>query len=362
MSETLTRLALALAAASLCTAAASAQTTLEWIVLSPAGEGFTARMPKQPVSTTERVEGGGLSASGRRYAAEGAGRATLAVWSLKYEGGAAENDLNVSRYLDQLAELAWGLIVKPELSRLEEGSPEWRRAYTGMSYRREIDRDGHSARAYFVNLAGRQGAVYVFAAGPRIYVVSALAADARSPQLKQFTDSFALAGSEKPGLPSPASLFVGSGGSAAPGVELVARPSATPDPTLPPPPLILANPSPGKAPPSDVPVGIRGDGSRADYDRPFRSNEVTKKAAITFKPEPDFTEGARKFSVTGVVRIRAILTKTGKLTNIAVVKGLPHGLTEKAIAAARQIRFEPAQKDGRAVSQYVVLEYNYNIY
>ena len=32
------------------------------------------------------------------------------------------------------------------------------------------------------------------------------------------------------------------------------------------------------------------------------------------------------------------------------------------VAAAAQIRFEPAQKDGRAVSQYVVLEYNFNIY
>ena len=52
----------------------------------------------------------------------------------------------------------------------------------------------------------------------------------------------------------------------------------------------------------------------------------------------------------------------GEVTNISVVKHLPHGLTEKSIEAARQIRFEPAQKDGHAVSQYVVLEYNYNIY
>jgi outer membrane biosynthesis protein TonB len=37
-------------------------------------------------------------------------------------------------------------------------------------------------------------------------------------------------------------------------------------------------------------------------------------------------------------------------------------LTEKAIAAARQIRFQPAQKDGRAVSQWITIEYNFNIY
>jgi hypothetical protein len=33
-----------------------------------------------------------------------------------------------------------------------------------------------------------------------------------------------------------------------------------------------------------------------------------------------------------------------------------------AVAAARRIRFEPAQKDGRVVAQYVILDYNFNIY
>jgi outer membrane biosynthesis protein TonB len=37
-------------------------------------------------------------------------------------------------------------------------------------------------------------------------------------------------------------------------------------------------------------------------------------------------------------------------------------LTEKAIAAARRIQFSPAMKDGRAVSQYIRVEYNFNIY
>ena len=105
-----------------------------------------------------------------------------------------------------------------------------------------------------------------------------------------------------------------------------------------------------------------GGGGGVDITRPFRPNEVTRKALITFKPEPGFTEEARKNNVTGVVRLRAILHASGAVQNISVVKGLPDGLTEKAIAAARQIRFTPAEKDGHRVSQYVVLEYNFNIY
>src|SRR5215207_1208269 len=105
-----------------------------------------------------------------------------------------------------------------------------------------------------------------------------------------------------------------------------------------------------------------GGGGGIDYARPFKQNEVTRKAVITFKPEPGFTEDARKNNVTGVVRLRAILHASGGIQGISVVKGLPDGLTEKAISAARQIRFTPAEKDGRSVSQYVVLEYNFNIY
>ena len=109
------------------------------------------------------------------------------------------------------------------------------------------------------------------------------------------------------------------------------------------------------------PGGGSGGGG-VDYSRPFKQNDVNERAIITFKPEPGFTEEARKNNVTGTVRLRAILSASGEVSNISIVKGLPDGLTEKAIAAARQIKFRPAQKDGRTVSQYVVLEYNFNIY
>ena len=103
-------------------------------------------------------------------------------------------------------------------------------------------------------------------------------------------------------------------------------------------------------------------GNTADYNRIFPKSEVTRPAVITSKPEPGFTEEARKNNVTGVVRLRAIFSATGEVTNITVLKELPDGLTDKAVAAAKQIRFTPADKDGHAVSQYVTLEYNFNIY
>ena len=43
-------------------------------------------------------------------------------------------------------------------------------------------------------------------------------------------------------------------------------------------------------------------------------------------------------------------------------KGDPDGLTEVAIAAARKIKFVPAMKDGKSVSTFVQLEYNFDLY
>jgi hypothetical protein len=60
--------------------------------------------------------------------------------------------------------------------------------------------------------------------------------------------------------------------------------------------------------------------------------------------------------------LRAIFAANGRVVGIHAVSGLAGGLTEQAIDAARHIRFVPASKDGRPVSMFVQLEYNFNFY
>jgi TonB family protein len=108
--------------------------------------------------------------------------------------------------------------------------------------------------------------------------------------------------------------------------------------------------------------GAGGGGGGTDYNRVFSGKDVNSKARVLSKPEPQYTEEARKNQITGTVVLRAIFTSGGQVTNIRSVSGLPFGLTERAIAAARQIRFTPATKDGRPVSMYIQLEYNFNLY
>jgi len=99
-----------------------------------------------------------------------------------------------------------------------------------------------------------------------------------------------------------------------------------------------------------------------DPDRVFTGTQVTTRARVISKPEPQYTEEARRAQITGTVVLHVVFSRTGQVTNIRPVRSLSGGLTEKAIGAARQIRFVPATRNGQAVSMYMQLEYNFNLY
>ena len=91
-------------------------------------------------------------------------------------------------------------------------------------------------------------------------------------------------------------------------------------------------------------------------------SEVDQRVRLLFKPEPQYTEEARRNQITGTVMLRVIFSSEGEVDQIRAVRTLPFGLTERAIAAARQIKFVPAMKGGHAVSVHMQLEYNFNLY
>lgn len=83
---------------------------------------------------------------------------------------------------------------------------------------------------------------------------------------------------------------------------------------------------------------------------------------ILSKPRPGYTDAARQNAVTGTVTLRVTFLANGQIGSIAPVSGLPYGLTEQAIAAARGIKFEPAKTNGvpKTVTKPVV--YSFTIY
>jgi TonB family protein len=101
---------------------------------------------------------------------------------------------------------------------------------------------------------------------------------------------------------------------------------------------------------------------KASDEKVYEAKDVDTTVKILSKPDPVYTWEASRQHVVGVVKLTAVFTSSGDIRNIQVVNGLPAGLTENAIAVARQITFTPAMKDGHAVSVRMVLVYTFELF
>lgn len=94
----------------------------------------------------------------------------------------------------------------------------------------------------------------------------------------------------------------------------------------------------------------------------FTGKEVDAKIRLIEKPDPTYSDEAKSKGIRGTVIIKCVFAANGSVTDIRVIQGAPYGLTEKAVEAARKIKFIPATKDGKNVSMWMMLEYNFNLY
>ncbi len=62
---------------------------------------------------------------------------------------------------------------------------------------------------------------------------------------------------------------------------------------------------------------------------------------------------------TGTVRVRVDFLASGEVGNVSLIGGLPYGISEIAIEASKQIRFEPAKKDGVSITSHKILQYQF---
>src|SRR5258706_7289978 len=92
----------------------------------------------------------------------------------------------------------------------------------------------------------------------------------------------------------------------------------------------------------------------------YSGKQVDKKVRIHAKPEPEYDKKELRKSAPGAIILRAIFCGSGKITDIELQRGLSDSLDEKAVEAARKIRFVPAEKDGQKVSQVLISEYYVN--
>lgn len=105
-----------------------------------------------------------------------------------------------------------------------------------------------------------------------------------------------------------------------------------------------------------------GSGGGARGNPPPPTAGVSSPVKIISKPQAKYNDAGRTNGVQGSVRLKVTLLANGSIGAITPVTRLPHGLTEQAIAAARQIKFEPARQNGIPVSRTVTIDYSFSIY
>jgi TonB family protein len=97
-------------------------------------------------------------------------------------------------------------------------------------------------------------------------------------------------------------------------------------------------------------------------DEAVRPMSAHVKPTILHREKAKYTEEARQNRIQGTVVLSVVLGADRQIHDIRTVHGLPHGLTETAIEAARRIRFNPAILNGRTVSVRATLEFNFALY
>jgi TonB family protein len=83
--------------------------------------------------------------------------------------------------------------------------------------------------------------------------------------------------------------------------------------------------------------------------KPAAEAPPTESIVILSKPNPLYTDEARRLGIEGEVLVDVVFLASGQIKVEGVSKGLGHGLDEAAIRAAQQIRFKPALQEGHAV-------------
>lgn len=97
-------------------------------------------------------------------------------------------------------------------------------------------------------------------------------------------------------------------------------------------------------------------------DGVYRVCEGIKPPQPTYRPEPEFSEFARKYGLTGTVTLVGVVDPNGSIRDIEISKPCGAGFDEQAIDAVSKWRFKPAIKDGVPVPVHIAIDVDFHLY
>ena len=111
-----------------------------------------------------------------------------------------------------------------------------------------------------------------------------------------------------------------------------------------------------------VPGGVVGGTPSGVGDEvPMRITAEVKQPKLVKKVEPPYPEIARRSRLEGVVVLEAVITKTGAVEEVKILRPLHPVLDQAALNAVKQWKYEPAVLNGRPVKVYFTVTVTFRL-
>lgn len=114
--------------------------------------------------------------------------------------------------------------------------------------------------------------------------------------------------------------------------------------------------------PGGIPGGVVGGTGPGGGEEILRVGGEVKAPIPQLKIDPSYPEAARKARMEGVVILEAIITATGSVEDVRVLKSVNPLLDASAQRAVQQWRYKPATLNGRAVRVYLTVTVTFNLH
>ena len=96
-------------------------------------------------------------------------------------------------------------------------------------------------------------------------------------------------------------------------------------------------------------------------EEPMRIGGEVKEPKEVSRVQPQYPEAARKARLQGIVILEAIITKSGSVDSVRVLRGLNPLLDTAAMQAVSRWRYEPATFNGRPVPVYLTVTVTFKL-
>ena len=121
-----------------------------------------------------------------------------------------------------------------------------------------------------------------------------------------------------------------------------------------------ANPPPGPAPPPTAPQKAQ-EPAASDPAGPFKVGGDVLAPVLVTRVAPEYPDEARKGGIRGRVLFQAVISESGAVESLELMKSDHPLLTKAALDAIRQWRYRPATKDGKPVRVFLTVTTTFNV-